>query len=374
MENNKGLIILFILLIIYIYFLMLTSSDKRIKKYCRINDKKIGSFLEDVFNDQQFQKTNNKKECDLFIPSADYELKLTKFPSNTIINTIDNINELNKKNRLWKNLVDKWGKLSASRIIPESFNILDKIELRRFAKDFLSNKSNYILKNEQESAQGILVSNNMDRITGHILKKKYEGYPVTVIQKIIKSFLINGHVFKIRMFLLIKCDKNTGKKHFYLHKLGSIFYAPEKYNKRVKTNNNTIANGYWYNTIDHTDYVSFINDKPKTLSDLLKYLKKMDVNTVKLMIRIRQSLILVFKSIEDRIYKSNLENDQFCILGFDVMIDDNYKPWLIEFNKGPSTKDYDDIEVYNAKKKVWNDMYNLVSTNNNHSFKEIYTN
>ena len=351
---------------------MLNPSSKEIKKYCRINNKKMGSFLEDVFNDQDIEKTTNKEECDLFIPTSDADINLTNFPENTILATIDNINHLNKKSLLWKNLVDKWGKKNASKIIPESFNILQKNELREFAADFLYNKSNYILKNEQESARGILVSNNMQRMTGHILKKKYEGYPVTVIQKIIKSFLIDKHVFKIRMFLLIKCDKKTGIKHFYLHKTGSLFYAPEKYNKNSKTNNNTIANGYWYKTIAHTDYVSFINDKPKTLEDLLHMLKKMGVNTKRLMIKLNHLLLLIFKSVEDKIYVNHMDKDQFCILGFDVMIDDDYKPWIIEFNKGPSTSNYDDVDVYDSKKIVWNDMYNLVKNKPKHGFTEIY--
>lgn len=352
---------------------MLTSNDKIIKKYCRINDKKIGSFLDGIFSDQNIEKTSNKEQCDLFIPTNDYELNLTNFPSNTIIGTIDNINEMNKKSNLWINLVNKWGRYNASQIIPESFSILKKTELKKFAKDFLFNKSDYILKNEQESAKGILVCNDMQNMTQHILQKKEEGYPVTVIQKIIKSLLINRHVFKIRMFLLIKCDKKTNQKHFYLHKTGSMFYAPEQYDRNIKTNQNIIANGYWYNDIAHTDYVSFINDKPKTLNDLLKYLKQMEIDTDRLMIRLNKSLMLIFKSIESKIYLKHSKYDQFCILGFDVMIDDNLKPWIIEFNKGPSTKDYDDVNVHNSKRIVWNDMYKLIDNNDNHNFTEIYS-
>ena len=352
---------------------MLTSNHKKIKKYCRINDQKIGSFMDDIFVDQHILKTNNKEECDLFIPKTEDELDLTNFPKNTIIGTIDNINHLNKKSLLWKNLVDKWGRKNASGIIPESFNILQKPQLKQFARDFLYNKSDYILKNEQESARGILVSNNMKLMTNHILAKKEEGYPVTVIQKIIKSLLIDKHVFKIRMFLLIKCDKKTGKKHFYLHQTGSMFYAPEKYSKSVKNNNNIIANGYWYKNIAHTDYVSFINDKPKTLADLINYLEKIDVNTRRLFTKLNHLLILIFKAIEDKIYTKHSKHDQFCILGFDVMIDDDFKPWVIEFNKGPSLSSYDDVDVYDSKKIVWNDMYNLVNNNIENGFKELYS-
>lgn len=352
---------------------MLNSGNQKLKKYCRINDKKIGSFLDDVFLDHQIIKTTKKEECDLFIPRGDKEMNMLDFPDNTIISSVNNINELNKKHLLWYNLVNKWGMNTASQIIPPSFNILQKKDLRRFAVDYLYKKSSYILKNEQESARGILVSNNLRDITKHIIEKKELGYPITVIQKIIKSLLINKHVFKIRMFLLIKCDKKTGKKHFYLHSLGGMFYAPEKYSDHNMNNNNIIANGYWYNDIAQTDYIGFINDKPKNLRELLNYFDKRGINSKKMMRKVINLLVLIFKSVEDRIYTQSYKNDQFCILGFDIMIDDNHKPWIIEFNKGPSTKNYDDVNVYNSKKKVWGDIYKLIEGNNDNNFKEIYT-
>lgn len=350
---------------------MLHSNDNRIKKYCRINDKSISPFLTDVFEDQNFERTNNKSECDLFIPTTEDEIKMLKFPKNTIVSTIDNINHLNRKHKLWNNLVNKYGNKTASLIIPPTFNILKKDQLKNFAVDYLNTRGSYILKNEQESARGILVSNNLNNITQHIIDKKNVGFPVTVIQRLVKSFLIHDRVFKIRMFLLIKCDKETGLKHFYLHNLGGIFYAPEAYNLNNLNNNNIIANGYWYNTITHSDYLGFINDKPKNMKELYEYIRKEGVDPKKIMIKIINLLILIFKSIEDKIYTKNYQYDQFCILGFDIMIDENFKPWIIEFNKGPSTSNYDDVNVYDSKKKVWNDIYNLVQNKPN-NFQEIY--
>ena len=349
---------------------MLHSNSKSIKKYCRINDKQISPFLDDVFKDQEFIKTKEKSDCDLFMPIDDKEIDMLKFPDKTIIANIDNINHLNKKNKLWSNLVDKYGIRRAGLIIPPTYNILEKQDLQKFASDYLYNRSDYILKNEQESARGILVSNNIKEMTQHILDKKELGYPVTVVQRLVKSYLISGRVFKIRMYLLIKCEK-SGLKHFYLHDKGGIFYAPEIYDKKKLNNNNIIANGYWYNSITHSDYVGFINDKPKNLKELYTYLEKDGISSRLVMERTIKLLILIFKSIENKIYKKKNNNDQFTILGFDIMIDENYKPWIIEFNKGPSTSSYDDANVYNSKKIVWNDIYNLIQ-NKPHNFKKIY--
>lgn len=351
---------------------MLSSNNKEIKKYCRIHDKNISPFMNDIFFDRKILKTTYKLDCDLFMPKDQYEMDMLQFPQNTIINTIDNINEINRKNKLWNNLVDTWGRNIASKIIPPTFNILQRQDRRKFVSDYLYNKSNYILKNEQESARGILVSNDFKNIVKHLTDKKSLGFPVTVIQKIVKSHLINGHVFKMRMYLLIKCNSKTGKKHFYIHNLGGIFYAPNKYDEDNLENDNIIANGYWYNGIAKTDYLSFINDKPKNLQDLFEYFEKKNINSNRILNKINKLLVMIFKSIQDKIFLKKNQNDQICILGFDVMIDTNLKPWIIEFNKGPSTKYYDDAEVLFSKQKVWGDMYNLIENKPN-NFQEIYS-
>ena len=350
---------------------MLNSNSNDIKKYCRVNNRKISPFLNDVFMDQNIINTEDKNSCDIFIPKSNNELKMFNFPSKTIIGSIDNINHFNKKNRLWNNLVQKYGLQKAGLIIPPTYNILEKQDLRKFAEHYLYKKSDYILKNEQESARGILVSNDLKEMTQHILDKKQIGFPVTVVQPLIKSYLIAGRVFKMRMYLFIKCNAKSGIKSYYLHNLGGIFYAPETYDRKNLNNNNIIANGYWYNSIDHTDYIGFIGDKPRTLKELYTYLEKDNINSKKIMEQVVKLLILIIKSVENKIYKKKYNNDQFCILGFDVMIDENHKPWIIEFNKGPSTSSYDDANVYNTKKKVWNDIYNLIQ-NKPHKFKEIY--
>lgn len=346
--------------------------NKKIKTYCRIKNKKITPLLNNIFMDRDFEKTYEKQKCDLFMPSNDDELNMLKFPKNTIVSTIDNINHINKKNLLWKNLVEQYGRHKAGLIIPPTYNILQKNELRMFAEDYYKNKGSFILKNEQESARGILVSNKFQDMLNHILRKKRQGYPVKVVQRIIKSHLINGRVFKIRMFLLIKCDRETGIKHYYLHNLGGIFYAPEQYDEKNLNNDNIIANGYWYNNITHSDYIGFINDKPKNLKEIYKHLEKDGINPKKMMERVIYLLILIFKSINNKIYRKNVRNEQFCILGFDIMIDENKRPWIIEFNKGPSMKDYHDANVFYSKKKVWNDIYKLIENDNNNDFKEIY--
>lgn len=50
----------------------------------------------------------------------------------------------------------------------------------------------------------------------------------------------------------------------------------------------------------------------------------------------------------------------FQILGFDVMIDKNFRPWLIEVNQSPSFATDSPLD-YQVKKAVCTDTFNLLN-------------
>lgn len=52
----------------------------------------------------------------------------------------------------------------------------------------------------------------------------------------------------------------------------------------------------------------------------------------------------------------------FQILGFDIMIDNNFKPWLIEVNQSPSFKTDSGLD-YEVKKQVLRDAFKLLNIN-----------
>lgn len=52
----------------------------------------------------------------------------------------------------------------------------------------------------------------------------------------------------------------------------------------------------------------------------------------------------------------------FQILGFDVMIDSAFKPWLIEVNASPSFETDTSLD-YKIKKNVLGDAFNMLNLN-----------
>ena len=52
----------------------------------------------------------------------------------------------------------------------------------------------------------------------------------------------------------------------------------------------------------------------------------------------------------------------FQILGFDIMIDRKFKPWLIEVNQSPSFKTESALD-YDVKKAVLRDAFSLLNIN-----------
>ena len=114
-----------------------------------------------------------------------------------ILNVIPGVDYLNRKHKLWMALVNWKGRYKAGQIMPPSYAIYND-EWKYFEKDF--KKDNYyLLKTEEENAQGIFVYNNMDEIKKKIMDKTLK-YPVTIIQRFIEPLLIKERTFKVRLF------------------------------------------------------------------------------------------------------------------------------------------------------------------------------
>ena len=60
----------------------------------------------------------------------------------------------------------------------------------------------------------------------------------------------------------------------------------------------------------------------------------------------------------------------FQILGFDIMIDRNFKPWLIEVNQSPSFATDSPLD-YEVKKQVLRDAFKLLNVNQERRHKFI---
>lgn len=246
--------------------------------------------------------------------------------------------ELTRKDKLFKNIekMQYFRGLKHFDFIPTTF--LMPIEYKELCSTHCRTKGPWIVKPAASSrGRGIYIVNTPEQIP--------KGENVVVAKYIDKPLLINGHKCDLRLYVCVTC---IDPLLIYLYEEGLVRFATVKYDSSNKNLWNPCMHlcNYSINKY-HTDYIKC--DDPNagnighkwTLSALLKHLRKQGRNTTQLM-----------ASVEDLVIKSVLSSAQtitsaarafvpnffncFELFGYDILIDDTLKPWLLEINLSPS--------------------------------------
>jgi len=345
-------------------------------KYCKSSKEAINERLKDLFTQMGITYTDEPKKCNFYIPYwySDDELSTfvkKNYNPNMILNVIPGVDYLNRKNKLWEILVKILGRNMASEIMPSSYSLFNN-EFKIFEKEFNKNNS-YVLKTEEENAQGIFIYNDLEKIQKKIIDvDKTLKYPVTIIQKFIKPLLIKERAFKIRLFMFIKCKGN--EKSIYIHKQGGIFYAKDKFDINNLTFGSIVANAYWFNNTPISEVKDFLLKHPRNLVQFKKYLKEQKINSKILFNRINILLKKTCSVLKNQICTdSKVKNSiKLGLFGVDIIIDDKFKPWLIEMNVSPSSHAFDKLGE-SQKKQVWVDSMKIALLKHplNHEFIKL---
>ncbi|CAD8051245.1 unnamed protein product [Paramecium sonneborni] len=187
---------------------------------------------------------------------------------------------------------------------------------------------------------GIIVCQNLNEIHRIVSKRQIHpnGKPFTyLIQKYIeKPFLYNKRKFDIRCYFLITQLNNVIRAYWYeegyLRTSSEEFNINDVSNQYVHLTNDAIQkNSEGYGKYENGNKLSFAefqryldkwysNDHLDFYRDLYPKLKMITLNAIK----------SVYNKIEP--YKKNYN---FEIFGLDFMIDEKFKPYLIEINTNP---------------------------------------
>ncbi|XP_045453082.1 tubulin polyglutamylase TTLL5 [Melitaea cinxia] len=246
--------------------------------------------------------------------------------------------ELTRKDKLFKNIekMQYFRGLKHFDFIPTTF--LMPIEYKELCTTHYRTKGPWIVKPAASSrGRGIYIVNTPEQIP--------KGENVVVAKYIDKPLLIGGHKCDLRLYV---CVTSIDPLLIYLYEEGLVRFATVKYDKTNKNLWNPCMHlcNYSINKY-HTDYIKC--DDPNagnighkwTLSALLRHLRKQGRNTAALMAAIED---LVVKSILSsaqtitaaaRVFVPNHFNC-FELFGYDILIDDMLKPWLLEINLSPS--------------------------------------
>ncbi|KAG7237241.1 hypothetical protein INR49_032574 [Caranx melampygus] len=225
--------------------------------------------------------------------------------------------ELTRKDRLYKNIqrMQQTHGFKNFHIVPQTFVLPS--EYQEFCNCFAKDKGPWIIKPVASSrGRGIYLVSNPNQISmdENILVSRYINNPL----------LIDEFKFDMRLFATVKYDR-TAKS------IKNTFMHLTNYSVNKKSSD--------YVSCDDPEVEDYGNKW--SMSAVLRYLKQEGKDTTLLMRHVEDLIVKAVLSAELQIatackmfvpHKTNC----FELYGFDVLIDSNLKPWLLEVNLSPS--------------------------------------
>ncbi|XP_056282088.1 tubulin polyglutamylase TTLL5 isoform X3 [Pseudoliparis swirei] len=269
--------------------------------------------------------------------------------------------ELTRKDRLYKNIqrMQQTHGFKHFHIVPLTFVLPS--EYQEFCNCFAKDKGPWIVKPVASSrGRGIYLVSNPNQILmdENTLVSRYINNPL----------LIDEFKFDVRLYVLVT---SYDPVLIYMYEEGLARFATVKYDRTSKNIKNTFMHLTNYSVNKKSsDYVSC--DDPEvedygnkwSMSAVLRYLKQEGKDTTLLMRQVEDLIVKAVLSAELQIanackmyvpHKTNC----FELYGFDVLVDSNLKPWLLEVNLSPSLACDAPLDL-KIKASMIADMFSLV--------------
>ncbi|NWR33700.1 TTLL5 polyglutamylase, partial [Tachuris rubrigastra] len=269
--------------------------------------------------------------------------------------------ELTRKDRLYRNVtrMQLAHGFKTFHILPQTFIL--PTEYQDFCNTYSKDRGPWIVKPVASSrGQGVYLINNPSQIVveDNILVSRYISNPL----------LIDDFKFDVRLYVLVT---SYDPLVIYLYEEGLARFATVRYDQASKNIKNQFMHLTNYSVNKKSgDYVSC--DDPEvedygnkwSMSAMLRYLKQEGRDTAALMANVEDLIIKTVVSAELSIAsacKSFLSHRGSCfeLYGFDVLIDDTLKPWLLEVNLSPSLACDAPLDL-KIKASMLSDMFTLV--------------
>jgi len=276
-----------------------------------------------------------------------------------------NLPQLSRKDLLWfghSKMLSRYGSIWG-QIIPQSFVIPAQWEnLKEYATEFDKKHDNYFTQRKMFSYYGvknqekprllwIVKPSNSNGGHGIEIKENIDAMnkvkDITIVQKYIDNpYLINGHKFDMRLYVLIT---SFDPLMIYLYGDGLVRFATQPYSNDSENVSNKFIHLTNFEINKHGDFI-YNNDPSErcghkwSLKSLWKHLKEWGLPVEEFGIIWTRIRDLVIKSVlsglkglrED--FRKSYDSRYNCykILGYDVMLDATFCPHLLEVNSRPS--------------------------------------
>ena len=328
--------------------------------------------IKEICQELGWNIVSEDKDWDLlWTDSAVTPEKLCKMKPYQRINHFPGMSALHRKDNLARNL------MKLKKHLPEEFTYFPETwllpremsDLKACSRNY---KATYIIK-PQASCQGrgIFLIKNPDQLNP---ESRY------VAQRYIqKPFLLDGLKFDFRVYVLVM---GTDPLRIYLYEDGLVRFATETYKSPTKTN---LKQQYIHLTnysINKYNQKFNSTDKEKghkrSLKSVLSNLKEKGYDTENLLSQIKDIVIKTLMCVQpnlSHIYKAcqpEFHPNSICfeLLGFDILLDSNFKLWLLEVNHTPSFRTDSEID-YTIKKGLLENTLKLLKLRRKD--KRIYT-
>ena len=316
-----------------------------------------------VCNDLGYELSNNDQDMNWDVCWQDCALTSEKFSQMEIhqkVNHFPGMYTLSRKNTLAHNLN------TMQKALPDEYNF--------FPETWVLPKDYFDLKNRAKFTVLIVKPESSCQGKGISLIKKIEDLPERCVAQryISRPFLIDNLKFDLRLYVLITgCDP----LRIFLHQEGLVRFATEEYREpRASLEDQFIHLTNYAINKTNPKYQQDASERflghKRRFTWLLTYLDSKGYNVSTLWREISGIVIKTLISgtpLISHLYRSTHPDDPtnsmcFEILGFDILLDSDLKPWLLEVNHTPSFCTDSDIDRL-VKKSVISHALTLLNLN-----------
>ena len=185
---------------------------------------------------------------------------------------------------------------------------------------------------------------------------------MVVSQYIDRPLLINGYKFDLRVYVAITCYNPL---RAYVYEEGMGRFATMKYNASKNSRYKHLTN-FSINKKNSSFVASDVAEDSSnwTMTVIMDHLDQAGIDVKMIKAQINDIIVKSLISI-DSIVNSCIDmyvphsTNCFDLLGYDILIDEDFKPWLIEVNMSPSMSIESDMD-HKIKAPLMADLFTLL--------------
>ena len=274
--------------------------------------------------------------------------------------------ELTKKDRLWLHIAQMaqaYGK-ACFDFVPETYVLPD--DLDAFLRDYQRRQNcHWIVKpNASSRGRGIFILQDLSELPFN---------ETLVVSRYIENpLLIQGYKFDLRVYVLVT---SYDPLRAYIYQEGLTRFASAAYSTQeghmqdaYRHLTNYSVNKNSGNFVENSDVRADNVGHKWSLSALNKHLSCVGVDVHLMWVRIMDLVVKTLLAVEPTISSKSrqLTGRESCfeLYGFDVLVDRDLKPWLLEVNLSPSMQAESPLD-WQIKSSLLADTFNLVGVSSN---------